>query len=169
MYVSKYAPQIELKQFDEDVPEIQTLNQELIAIDKAKKAWGKIKKPVLVDDLGIYFEQYDNFPGALAKFVYTGIGVKGILKLVEKNNKAYRKLMLVYFDGTHSKTFEAVCPGKIVPPRKSKSPSSFPWNAIFIPDGSNKTSAEIYGTSEEEKYNHRTQALKNFLKWFLQK
>jgi inosine/xanthosine triphosphate pyrophosphatase family protein len=53
-----------------DIPELDS--QDLIAIsqDKAKKAFEKLKKPLIVDDSGIYFDEYPGFPGPLAKRVF---------------------------------------------------------------------------------------------------
>lgn len=42
-FFAKYAPQISVKQFDVDLPEIQTLDQTAIAVDKARQAWNLLK------------------------------------------------------------------------------------------------------------------------------
>ena len=49
---------IELKQEKIDLIEIQSIEQEQVVIDKAEQAFQKLKKPVLVDDTGIFFEEY---------------------------------------------------------------------------------------------------------------
>ncbi|OGB84113.1 hypothetical protein A3F66_02865 [candidate division TM6 bacterium RIFCSPHIGHO2_12_FULL_32_22] len=58
LYLDMHHPDIELKQFKEDIVEPQSDNQEEIAIFKAKQAWDKLKKPVLVDDSGIFIHKY---------------------------------------------------------------------------------------------------------------
>ncbi len=63
-------PEITLLQEDVDVDEIQTRSLHKISADKAMKAFEKLKKPLIVEDTGCYMGDYDEFPGALSKFVY---------------------------------------------------------------------------------------------------
>ena len=79
--IKKHAPFIELKQLDVDIEEIQTLDQETIALDKARKAFKTVGKPVLVDDAGIFFDKYQNFPGTLSKFIFKTLCFDGVFKL----------------------------------------------------------------------------------------
>src|SRR3972149_6956296 len=81
-YLHTASPQITLKQFSPDITEIQTTDQLAIAVDKAKKAWDLLKKPLLLDDAAIYFEKYHKFPGTLSKFVSEGIGFEGLKRLI---------------------------------------------------------------------------------------
>ena len=41
-----------------------------VALEKAKIAYQIAKCPILVDDEGLYLEQYNNFPGPLTKYVF---------------------------------------------------------------------------------------------------
>lgn len=50
------------------------------ALSKAKDAYSKIKKPLIVDDTGFFFEAFDNFPGPFPKKVYQELGLDGVLK-----------------------------------------------------------------------------------------
>jgi non-canonical purine NTP pyrophosphatase (RdgB/HAM1 family) len=166
-YTSEHEPSIEFKQFDQDIPEIQSINQEAIAIDKAETAWKLLKEPVLVDDAGIYFDHYNEFPGTLSKFIFRGLGFEGLLKLVEDDNRATKRLYMIYKDNDDDHhIFEGVCKGKIVRPEKFLAHSTLPYDAIFVPDGSDKTMGQIRGTDEEKKYAYRLLALQKFLIWF---
>lgn len=163
-FLEKNNPEIELKQLTDELIEIQTMDQKAIAISKAEQAWDTIKKPVIVDDSGIYFAAYNNFPGTLTKFIYHGIGYEGIFKLVEDNNQALRRIYLVFKDSDNGhQVFEGTCQGKIVRPKVLPLNSLLPYNAIFQPDGSNKTSEQLHGTPEEPKFAYRLKALKKFL------
>src|SRR3978361_1942763 len=95
-YLSRFDASIDLKQFQVEIEEIQTLDQKAISIDKAHKAWMILKKQLLVDDGGIYFEGFNQFPGTLSKHVFEGIGYEGIFKLVEENHKAFFKMHMAY-------------------------------------------------------------------------
>jgi len=80
------------------LPELMTPNEEEIIIEKAKYAFEKIKKPLIVDDAGIYFEAYPNFPGAFTKFIIKLLGFEGIFKLLEgKDKKAYFQCTIGFY------------------------------------------------------------------------
>jgi non-canonical purine NTP pyrophosphatase (RdgB/HAM1 family) len=165
-YIQVHEPSIELKQFDQEIPEIQTTNQKAIAINKAEQAWNLLKKPVLVDDSGIYFDHYNNFPGTLSKFVFHGIGFEGLLKLADIDNRATKKLYMIYKDSNEGQQiFDGTCKGTIVRPESFQSHPKLPYDAIFMPAGADKTMAIMRGTQEEKKYSYRLQALKKFLDW----
>ena len=163
--IEKLAPEIIVEQCAEEIPEIQSLDQRKVAIDKATKAWEVLKAPVLVDDSGMYLEAYNNFPGTLTKFVFEGIGFKGIFKLAEKNNKAAFILNMVYLKSPEEyEIFEAKCSGKVIDTGREPLRHA-PFYPIFIPDGVTKPYADL-NPSELEVYNIRAIAIKKFLSWY---
>lgn len=165
-FIDRANLNINLKQIDIDLPEMQTLDQKAIALDKAKQAWQLVQKPLLVDDAGIYFEAYHRFPGSLTKFVYQGIGFKGIFKLLEEDHRAYFLIYLVYIDGPDSyKIFEVRCDGKIVEPGELSAHPSLPFDDIFVPVGIDKTYAQLRRTPEIDLYNYRIHAMQQFVSW----
>ena len=84
-----------------DLEEIQTNNIKEISKHKAIKAFEKIKKPVIVDDTGVLFYEYKDFPGTFAKFVAKSLGVKGFKRLLEsaENKKGCFITVLTFYDG----------------------------------------------------------------------
>ena len=66
-FIQTNTKNIELIQFDAQIPEIQTLDQKTVAMDKAIKAWEIVQKPLIVDDSAIYFKKYNKFPGTFFK------------------------------------------------------------------------------------------------------
>jgi non-canonical purine NTP pyrophosphatase (RdgB/HAM1 family) len=169
-YVDEHKPSIEVKQFDKELPEIQSTNQEVIAIDKAEQAWKLLKEPVLVDNSGVYFDHYNNFPGTMSKFIFHGLGFEGLLKLVEDDNRASLRIYMVYKENEDEHhIFEGVCEGKIVQPKNFDAHPGRPYDAIFMPEDSGKTMAQIRGTEEEKKYAFRLRALQKFLDWLKKK
>lgn len=166
-YIDEHEPTIELKQLNKDFPEIQTEDQKAIALDKSNQAWNYVKQPVLVDDAAVYFDHYNNFPGTLTKFVFHGIGFEGLLKLAEIDNSATKLLCMVYKESDKEQhIFEGKCKGRIVRPKVFESHPKLPYDAIFVPDGSDKPMAQLRGTEEEKKYAYRLLALKKFLNWY---
>lgn len=166
-YIDEHEPSISLIQFEKNIPEIQTLDQKAIAVDKANQAWNELKQPVLVDDSGIYFEHYKNFPGTLTRFVFDGIGFEGLLKLTEDDNRAAMRLYMIYKENdTGHHIFEGLTKGTIIRPNSFDSHPNLPYDAIFKPAESDKTMALIRGTFEEKKFAYRLKAIKKFISWY---
>ena len=90
-----------IERVDLDLEEIQTNDIREISKYKAIKAFEKIRKPVIVDDTGVLFYEYDNFPGAFAKFIAKSLGVKGFKRLLQsaKNKKGCFITVLTFYDG----------------------------------------------------------------------
>jgi XTP/dITP diphosphohydrolase len=131
-----------------DIPEIQSLNVEEVVKDKARKAYKKIKMPVLVEDTGLYIESLNNFPGALVKWMLGTIGNEGICSLLknEKNRKISAKTCYCLYNGKNFHIFVGVSNGTL--PQNPKGKSDFGWDSIFVPTGYTKSFAEM---SMEEK------------------
>jgi len=164
-FLEKHAPTITLKQYTHELVEIQTLDQKAIACDKARQAWNALQKPVIVDDAGIYFEKYNQFPGTLSRYVYEGIGFEGFFKLVEPGDNASFLLTLVYCAGLNEiHIFEAANYGRIVRPR-GDGPKSLPFLMIFAPYDSEQSFAELRNTPQWPQYNCRLQAVQKFIDW----
>ncbi len=166
-FIADHEPSLAIKQFDADIPEIQTTDQRAIAIDKAKRAWDLARKPLLIDDAGIYFDKYNKFPGALTKYIWQGLGFEGIKKLIEEGESAKFLLYMVYIDGPNSyEIFEGECIGTLIKPAAFNALPTLPFDAIFIPQGSTQTYAQLRDTPEAKKYLYRLRALQKFLTWY---
>jgi len=170
-FIEKYEPSLTVKMFNADLFEHQTIDQKQIAIDKAIQAWKMLKKPVLVDDAAIYFDKYPNFPGTITKFIFKGLGLEGILKLVEDDNRATFLLYIAYADSDGQvELFEGTCKGKIITPFEKKAHPSLPWDDIFVPNGSDKTYSQLHQNMGDfegfEQYGYRFFALQKFLDWY---
>ncbi len=133
-----------VEQVDFDLFEEQTEDQEKIALSKARQAWKQVQKPVLVDDAGIYFHKYKDFPGVFTKHVFKGIGLDGIAKLMEEGDVIEFRITAIlmyspdsYQIFTHSEigTYK-----KIVGEARDK---NAPFDDIFVPHGLDKTYCEL--------------------------
>jgi non-canonical purine NTP pyrophosphatase (RdgB/HAM1 family) len=166
-YCKQHVSQFMLRQFDHDMPELQSRNQQIIAINKAELAWNVLQKPVLVDDSGIYFDRYDQFPGTLTKYIYQGIGFEGLLKLVNPGDKASFLLTMVYIEGPGQfQLFEGRCEGQIIHPTNFNTEPALPFDAIFVPANETRTYAELRHTADESRFSYRIRALQKFLAWY---
>lgn len=158
----KYVPHIMLKQCDFDCNEIQTLDQNFIAVDKAKQAWDHVKKPVLVDDVGVYFDAYTDFPGTMTKFVYKTLGFKGLFRLLDNGAPMNIKIVLVFMYGDDKKIIiEDTVHGVFEKEhRLDLHRTDAPFDTVFIPDGTTETIDELRLRGAAEHYRYRIRALK---------
>lgn len=128
---------VELEQIKADKPEIQAATLEHVAQYAAQKAAKEQGKPVIVEDTGIFFAAYKNFPGVYTKFIIDAIGYAAILKLLQgKDRKAYFKTVAAYAEpGGEAVLFSAETHGSISEEVFCKDADVMPYDRIFIPDG----------------------------------
>ena len=146
-----------------NLEEIQSHSLHDIAIVKAKDAFSKFKKPIIIEDDGLFIDSIEGFPGPYSSYVFKTIGNKGILNLLKNNRKAKFVSIITYCDKTLLELFEGKQYGKISKTQKGK---GWGYDPIFIPNNSTKTFAEINNKNE---LSHRYKALKKFSKWYLNK
>ena len=156
---------ITLIQKDLKLTEPKTLNQEEVVLEKAKQAFKKLRKPVLVDDTGIYFEEFKSFPGTYTKTLFKAIGFKGVERLLKNaNRKAHFKTLLCYKDKKTTKIFEGIWKGKIISNISKMFNPDWEYNSIFIPKNFKKPLSEI-SLEERAKHSHRKKAFNSFIKY----
>jgi len=154
---------VKLENSEIDLDEIQSIKVEEVAKHKAKQAFQILKQPVIVEDTGLYFEEFNGFPGALIKFLIKNIPLEKICSFLKENRKARAVTCIGYCDDNGVKLFIGEIKGIIADfPRGN---SDFGWDPIFIPEGNDKTFAEM-GEEEKNKVSMRKQALDK-LKLFL--
>ena len=166
-YLKRHAPEIDLVQEAVEIEEIQSMDLKVVATDKAKKAWQVLKAPLLIDDAGVFFNRWNQFPGVFTKFVCQGLGMEGIRRLIEPGDTGYFKLFLIYADeqgGLHS--FEGRCDGQLTPDYQGTSHVDLPFDVCFKPEGLTLTYAEIKQDKAHEDYFYRLRAVKSFLIWY---
>lgn len=140
--------EIKLKTVNLDLDEIQGLDPNKIAEHKVKQAWELIKKPLFVWDQSVYIHCLNNFPGPLIKWFWETLGLKKICQITNlfNDHEISTKTTLTYYDGNSIKYFYGEVKGVI--PTEPRGEHGFSWDPIFIPNGYNKTFAEM--TSEEK-------------------
>ena len=92
---------ITVKQINLDLIESRSEDPAEIALEKAKQAYAKLKKPVIVEDSGFFIEALNGFPMTHIKFSLKTIGIKKIEKMLHgvKNRKAEWRMTLAYVYG----------------------------------------------------------------------
>ncbi len=81
-----------------ELEEIQSSSLQEIAKNKALQAFQKCKKPIIVEDDGLFIDSLNGFPGPYSSYVFKTIGNKGILKLVKQNRKAKFVSLISFYD-----------------------------------------------------------------------
>jgi len=149
-----------------DLDEIQSLDLETIVDHKVRQAYAIVQKPVLVEDVSLRFTAMGRLPGPLVKWFLEELGVDGLCKLADglPHRRAEAKVEYALFDGYQAHHFVGVVNGTVA--TSPQGSHGFGWNPVFIPEGSNKTYAEM-SDEEVRGFSMRAQAvtkLKNYLK-----
>lgn len=142
-------------------------NMEDIVKSKAEQAFSIVGKPIVVDDTGMFFEAYDNYPGHQSKRLYQEIGLEGLLeKLKDKNKKAHFKSLICFKDEKETRIFEGKLTGSITELIDNDSRKQFPYDSVFIPDEYSITLSKI-PWEDRTKVSHRSEAVKELAKWLI--
>ena len=149
-----------LKQISVDLFEPQDVEVENIVREKAEDAFHKTGKIALVEDSSLECVAWKGLPGALIKWFLDTVGIEGILKMLdnEKNRKAVAKTAVGFFDGVRAHIFVGEISGTIS--ETARGTGGFGWDTIFIPNGYEKTFAEMT-TAEKNAISMRKLALEH--------
>lgn len=140
--------------------EIQSNSILEIATQKSLDAYLSCKKPVIVEDDGLFIPALGGFPGPYSSYVFKTIGNAGVLNLVKSKRNAEFHSVIAYCDGKKPVLFQGVIKGVISKKQRGK---GWGYDPIFIPKGRTKTYAEI---GDKNTVSHRYMALGKFARWF---
>lgn len=148
--------------FIEDIPETHVTLEENAA-EKAFFIFRRFGLNCFADDTGLEVEALSGSPGVFsARYAgqesFSEKNIQKVLKELEgvRNRHAqFRTVIALVEDGT-LKTFEGSIRGRII--KGQKGDRGFGYDSIFMPDGFNKTFAEM-SLEEKNSISHRTIAL----------
>jgi XTP/dITP diphosphohydrolase len=128
--------------------EIQALDVAEVAKHKAAEAYAAIGAPVLVDDTGFAIDAWQGLPGALITWFLQTVGNQGILQMAAQlpDRSVTVTTALGYADANGVQVFTGTVKGTLA--TEERGDNGFGYDAIFIPEGSDKTFAEM--TSDEK-------------------
>ncbi|MCX6151893.1 MAG: RdgB/HAM1 family non-canonical purine NTP pyrophosphatase [Ignavibacteriales bacterium] len=154
-----------------DVPEIveDGLTFEENAKKKATIIYEKYMLPTIADDSGLVVEQLNGAPGVIsARYSYEGCTYdennKKLLKelsMFSPPHKAKFVCCAVYID--EKKYYSALGEVKGIIINEARGKLGFGYDPIFLPDGYDKTLAEL-NLDEKNKISHRAKAFKKLSK-----
>lgn len=135
------------------------------ALKKASAMAERVDYAVLSDDTGLFVKALDGEPGVhSARYASEHDDKKNREKLLnnlkdKEDRSAYFKTEIILIDEDKNIIpIEGVCPGKIS--LEERGDNGFGYDSIFIPDGFDKTFAEM-SHEEKNQISHRSRALKN--------
>jgi XTP/dITP diphosphohydrolase len=153
-----------------DIPEPHDTIEENAA-EKSAFIYNLTKRDCFGEDTGLEVEALNGEPGVKSAR-YAGDDrspLDNIKKLLQKlegsnnRNAQFKTIISVIINGKQTQ-FEGICKGKII--EELKGTDGFGYDPIFIPDGSNKTFAEM--TMEEKNiYSHRRKATDKLMSFLL--
>jgi non-canonical purine NTP pyrophosphatase (RdgB/HAM1 family) len=137
-----------------DIEEIQSHDLAEVAKQKAIRAFEMIKKPVLVEDVGLEFEALNGLPGPFIKFfVAHEDGLENCCRMLDgfKSRRATARSVFAYYDGHEVTLLEGSLHGTIADHPKGE--NGWDWDHIFCPDGyDGRSRAELNKTEDKETY-----------------
>ena len=151
---------------DIDIPEPHD-TLEANASEKSKTIFEITKQNCFSEDTGLEVEALNGEPGVKSAR-YAGEErsfddniEKLLTKLTSSDNKTarFRTVISLILDGKEY-FFEGICTGKIITERKGN--NGFGYDAVFVPDGSDKTFAEM-DMAGKNKFSHRKKAIEKLI------
>jgi non-canonical purine NTP pyrophosphatase (RdgB/HAM1 family) len=146
-----------LERADLDLAEPQALDPEQVVEAKAREAYSRLGRPVIVEDSGLSIGVWGGFPGALVKWLEKSAGLEAIARMLDAfpDRSAAAICVVAYFDGERLVTGRGEVAGTIAD--SPRGGGGFGWDSLFLPDGSDRTFAEMTG-EEKDSVSHRRRA-----------
>jgi len=159
---------------------------EEVASKNAKRIADETGKVIIIEDTGVYFEAFENFPGSKPKRYFDKLGYKGLLAMFEasptnkdgiSNRKAYFKTVIGYCEPNKEPIlFVGTFNGTIAKEVKGMEADVLPYERIFIcnekkDDENENTTHYLYEYTREEKgkFSHRAKAFEKLKAYLLSK
>jgi non-canonical purine NTP pyrophosphatase (RdgB/HAM1 family) len=146
-----------LKHAAVELDELQAETVADVALGKAQAAYRKLGRPVIVEDAGIELVALGGFPGPFIKYWEKLGGLASICRTAD--GLGDRRVRAVCALGIGSAAGSQVVTGAIEGTLSAapRGQNGFGWDAIFIPDGDDRTFGEMTA-AEKDTRSHRRKA-----------
>ncbi len=142
--------------------EIRSDSLEEVALEAVAAAYAGARKPVFVEDAGLFITSLNGFPGTYSAWVMKKLGCEGILKLMSGAKGAQRsaefRAVIAFTDGKETRTFAGACRGSIA--QEAAGSGGFGYDPVFVPEGHSQTFAQNIQLKNE--LSHRYKSLLEF-------
>jgi XTP/dITP diphosphohydrolase len=159
----------EVERVDHDYAEIQSDSLVEIAEKGVRECYDELGEPCFVDDSGMFVEGVDGFPGPYSSYVYSTLGIGGVLRALEgvEDRSARFDCAVAYHDGDEVHTFEGTVRGRVA--YEPRGEGGFGYDPVFEvkEDERGRTFAEM-SPDEKNAVSHRRRAFEAFSDWYQQ-
>jgi len=158
---------VKLVPVDVEKLEIQSEDLEKIVTYAARYAYSILRKPVVVEDAGLFIYALRGFPGPYSSYAFKTIGIEGILKLLEgvsDRNAKFVSVVALALNESDIIVFRGEVEGSIA--LKPRGSEGFGFDPIFIPQGHTETFAEM-GVWRKTLVSHRGNAFRRLGEWIV--
>jgi inosine triphosphate pyrophosphatase len=156
---------VKLRVVSVDLPEIQEVNTEAIAKEKALLGAQLAGGPCLVEDTSLKFHALGGMPGPYIKWFQDRLKSDGLYKILTayEDKSATAVCTLAFCPAPHADPvlFTGEVSGTIVAPKEG---GGFGWDSIFVPDGENEPFS-VLTTEQKNKLSHRGNAVRQWARW----
>jgi inosine triphosphate pyrophosphatase len=178
---SSFSSLVNLRVINVDLPEIQEVNTEAIAKEKALLGAQLAGGPCVVEDTSLQFTALGGMPGPYIKWFQDRLGNEGLYNILTayQDKSAQAVCTLAFCPAPHADPvlFTGITHGIIVQPVEGR---GFGWDAIFVPideQGTISDNAEqeqqqpvgipfsLMTTEEKNQKSHRGKAVRQWAAW----
>jgi len=156
---------VNLRILDVDLPEIQEINTEAVAKNKAIQGAQLAGGACVVEDTSLEFHALGGMPGPFIKWFQDKLGSDGLYKILigyeDKSATAVCTLAFCPYPHADPIVFTGRCTGKIVAPVEGR---GFGWDTIFVPDGETEPFS-CMSTEQKCLISHRSRAVVQWADW----
>ena len=157
---------VDLRLLNVDLPEIQEINTEAIAKNKAIQAAQLANGPCVVEDTSLAFNALGGMPGPFIKFFQQKLKSEGLYRILQDydDKSAEAVCTLAFCPAPHADPviFTGRTKGTIIAPVEGR---GFGWDSIFVPDEGNGEPFSCMTTEEKCALSHRGKAVRQWAEW----
>lgn len=136
---------VSIVRVDIALDEIQEMDLKKVVRHKTFEAYRALKKPVIVEDVGFYLDDWNGFPGPLVKWFHATVGYEKLTRMLSKRRRgAEFVVMYGFYDGERFRSFVGISKGRIA--ASPRGDGGWGFDTVFIPAGYRKTFAELGGS-----------------------
>jgi XTP/dITP diphosphohydrolase len=145
--------------------EVQDDDVRTVAKEAALSTYALARRPLFVEDSGLYIKSLNGFPGPYSSYVYRALGLEAVLRLLrgsESRDAVFVCAVALCMGKSSLKVFEGRLEGHISATERGS--NGFGYDPIFVPRGSRQTFAQME-TAQKSAISHRFLALRSMADW----
>jgi non-canonical purine NTP pyrophosphatase (RdgB/HAM1 family) len=141
-----------------DLAEIQSLDVVTVVEAKARAAYARLERPVLVEDTALELAALGGFPGPLIRWLLETVGAAGIARIVAAfdDDRATARCAAAACNGEQVTVGVGAVDGRIAD--APRGPGGFGWDSVFMPEGEGGATYAEMSEAAKNAISHRRRA-----------